>query len=427
MPQNLRNQPGHPGVLQLFRDAVALGASDLHFEGPSSSGPGRLWLRLHGELRNPEGAGPEPEVLAALDEWIASALEGAGEGRDADFSFAIPGSARFRAHLYRLSGYMGRGWGAVFRVIAETPPTLEQLRLPSLLSRIPALQRGLVLVTGATGSGKSSTLAALIHEINRSRSGHIVTIEDPIEFVHGPIQSRISQREVGTDTGGFADALRSALREDPDVILVGEMRDPETVSVALKAAETGHLVLSTVHTQDAVRTVGRLIALFPPEEQRLVRLRLADNLSAIVSQRLVASASGGRVAAMEIVLATQSVRDCVGSPERTDEMIELVQKSGDGQGFDRHLVELYLAGKITLETAKESATRPADLERELRFGAMAGGKLPPEPGIVLAGASAEPGSREKQKQDPGQTPDPALEKNQSGNPFDALKSKRTQR
>lgn len=177
--------------------------------------------------------------------------------------------------------------GAVLRVISEHPPTLEDLSLPPILSRIPKLSRGLVLVTGATGSGKSSTLAALIHEINRTRTSHIVTIEDPIEFVHSSAQSRVSQREVGSDTPGFADALRSALREDPDVILVGEMRDPETVSVALKAAETGHLVLSTVHTQDAVRTLGRLIAIFPPEEQRLVRLRLADNLAGIVSQRLV--------------------------------------------------------------------------------------------------------------------------------------------
>ncbi len=426
MPQTVRNQPGHPGILSLFRDAVSLGASDLHLEGPSSSGPGRVWLRLHGELCSPEGEGPSSEVLSALDEWVSSALEGAGSGRDLDFSFGIPGSARFRAHLYRLSGHMSQSWGAVFRVIAEAPPTLEQLKLPPLLSRIPGLERGLVLVTGATGSGKSSTLAALIHEINRSRSGHIVTIEDPIEFVHESIRCRLSQREVGSDTAGFADALRSALREDPDVILVGEMRDPETVSVALKAAETGHLVLSTVHTQDAVRTVGRLIALFPPEEQRLVRLRLADNLSAIVSQRLVSASEGGRLAAMEIVMATQSVRDCIESPERTEEMIELVQKSADGQGFDRHLVELYLAGKITLETAKESATRPADLERELQFGAGPGARLPAEPGVALEGRD-EAGAKHEEKQDPGERPNPASVKGQPRSPFDALKSKRTQR
>jgi twitching motility protein PilT len=295
------------------------------------------------------------------------------------------------------------------------------MQLPSILERIPRLSRGLVLVTGATGSGKSSTLAALIHEINRSRPAHIVTIEDPIEYVHAPLKGRISQREVGSDTRGFADALRSALREDPDVILVGEMRDPETVAVALKAAETGHLVLSTVHTQDAVRTLGRLIAIFPPEEQRLVRLRLADNLAAILSQRLVAKKGGGRLAAMEVVMVTQTVRDCIESPERSDEILEHVQASGDGQSFDRHLVELYLSGQITLETAQQSATRPSDLERELRFGKVSGGSLPAEdqnelePAVELtsdlratAGAAPDPAGVEKEKgRDPSPTPSPS--------------------
>lgn len=349
----------------LFRKVVECGASDLHADES-----GGLWLRIHGELQ----PAPHAPTTALLSPWVTEALDAEPGHGDADFSFAIEGCARFRVHLYR----MNRLWGLVIRVIQQEPPSLSKMGLPRLLERIPHLHRGLVLVTGATGSGKSSTLAAILDAINESSHRHIVTIEDPIEFVHRSKLSRLSQREVGTDCPSFAGALRSALREDPDVILVGEMRDPETVSVALKAAETGHLVLSTVHTQDAVRTIGRLIALFPPEEQRLVRLRLADSLAGIVSQRLVPKVGGGRCAAMEIVMVTQTVRDCLETPERTDEIVEHVQTSGDGQSFDRHLVELYLEGTITIETAREHATRPSDLERELRFGKLSGGQMPAE-------------------------------------------------
>lgn len=394
--------PQDPQILALLRESVARGASDLHFQGPPDA---RFWVRLDGELVD----GISSAALSALDQWVSGILRDASD--DVDFSFSIEGIARFRVHLYRMS----RTWGAVLRVISTRPPSLQQLGVPEILGRIPKLQRGLVLVTGATGSGKSSTLAALIHEINRSEPRHIVTIEDPIEFVHTPIQSRLSQREVGTDTPGFADALRSALREDPDVILVGEMRDPETVAVALKAAETGHLVLSTVHTQDVERTIGRVIALFPPEEQRLVRMRLADNLAAMVSQRLVEKKTGGRVAAMEIVMATQSVRDCIETPERTAEMLDIVQTSGDGQSFDRHLVELYLSGQISLDTARNSATLPADLERELRFGKNAGANLPETDRLALEQEV------ELNEKGPGKTQSPSQQKTRSGDPFESLK------
>lgn len=384
--------PTDPKLIEFLRAVVARKASDLHADEQ-----GGLWVRVNGELE----PCPDADGTRLLDQWIRPNLE--ASAGDLDFSFAIEECARFRVHLYR----MARKWGAVLRVISARSPTLADLSLPAILGRIPELSRGLVLVTGATGSGKSSTLAALIHEINRTRSSHIVTIEDPIEFVHESDRSRISQREVGSDTPGFADALRSALREDPDVILVGEMRDPETVSVALKAAETGHLVFSTVHTQDAIRTLGRLIAIFPPEEQRLVRLRFADNLAGIVSQRLVARKGGGRIAAMEIVMVTQTVRDCIEKPERSDEILDHVQTSGDGQSFDRHLVELYLSGQITLETARESATRPADLERELRFGKVSGGTLAKElePEVELSSQKSE--DQKEKGQDASPTPSPS--------------------
>ena len=228
--------------------------------------------------------------------------------KDFDGSFEIKGLARFRFNVFRNRS----GLGIVLRVIPSVVPTIEQLGLPGVLKSISGMHRGLVLVTGVTGSGKSSTLAAMIDYLNSTWPLHILTIEDPVEFVHRKKKSRFTQREVGPDTESFAGALKSALRQDPDIILVGEMRDAETIGIALKAAETGHMVFSTVHTTDAIKTIGRLIAVFPPEEQRMIRMRLAENITATISQRLVKRADGkGMVAAQEIMIANTGIRECI--------------------------------------------------------------------------------------------------------------------
>jgi twitching motility protein PilT len=240
-----------------------------------------------------------------------------------------------------------------------------------VLEKISQEERGLVLVTGVTGSGKSSTLAAIVNYINQHYRKHIVTIEDPIEFVHEDKYSRITQREIGPDTPDFGKALRAALRQDPDVILVGEMRDAETIEIAIKAAETGHLVLSTVHTQDAYRTINRIIGVFQPEAQTGVRNRLAENLKATVSQRLLPHASGkGRVVAAEIMVSTLSVVEFIKDPNRTSEIKDSLERSHDilgTQSFDMHLVQLMKAGLITEAVAKEAASNPSDFERALAF------------------------------------------------------------
>jgi twitching motility protein PilT len=237
-----------------------------------------------------------------------------------------------------------------------------------VLDKIANLRRGLVLTSGATGNGKSTTIAAIIEHINHARKAHIVSIEEPIEFLYKNRVSVISQREVGTDTGSFKDALHAALRQDPDVIVVGEMRDRETVDVALRAAETGHLLISSIHTPDAQRTINRLISFFPVEEQPVVRTRIAQNLMAVVSLRLIASCNGsGRIPAVEVMLVTRSIEECIRNPEKTGEIQLYIQKSREigMQTFDQHLVEMLREGKISLDTAKLAATNPAEVEMML--------------------------------------------------------------
>ncbi|MEO1338809.1 MAG: type IV pilus twitching motility protein PilT, partial [Myxococcota bacterium] len=222
-----------------------------------------------------------------------------------------------------------------------------------------------------SGSGKSTTLAALVHHINHTRNSHIVTIEDPIEYLHKNAMASISQREIGVDTSGYVVALRAALRQDPDVILVGEIRDADAMDISLKAAETGHVVFSTVHTVDAVRTIGRLLSLFPNREDVTTRMRLAENLEGTISQRLLPRASGrGRIVACEIMRNTPAVRQCIMEPERTMQLKTVIEKSGEQYGmqtFDQHLIRLYTKGSITLEVAKSAASNPNDLERALHF------------------------------------------------------------
>jgi twitching motility protein PilT len=343
--------------------AVKAGASDIHLKAGAQP-----TLRVHGVLKEVK--------LDALD---ASAMDGLVQHmlrsndldielrglREYDTSYQVDGVGRFRVNVLKQKSK----FAAVLRVIPSKVPTLDELQLPAVLKKVAAEERGLVLVTGVTGSGKSTTLAAMITEINAAARKHIVTIEDPIEFVHEDKLSRVTQREVGVDTESFAMALRAALRQDPDVILVGEMRDAITIDTGLKAAETGHLVFSTVHTNDAAKTIGRIIDVFPHDAQSAVRQRLADNLKATISQRLLRRRDGqGRVVAMEIMVSTLSVREMIKDPSRTWEIKDYIERSRDmygTQSFDQHLIELYQAGVISLETAKAAATNPADLERAL--------------------------------------------------------------
>jgi twitching motility protein PilT len=270
------------------------------------------------------------------------------------------------------------GTGIIFRSIPERIPSIDDMGLPQVLKKVAHSGRGMVLVTGATGSGKSSTLASIVNHINETKSDHILTIEDPIEYVHSKKKARVSQREIGRNSESFAKALKSALRQDPDVILVGELRDIETVEIAMKAAETGHLVLSTVHTTDAVKTIGRLVSLFPPEEQALVRMRLSENLKATVSQRLLKRKDGkGRVAALEIMLVTKTIAECIADPKLTGEIpgyIEQGRENYGSQTFDQHIADLYLAGFIDIDVAKAAATSASDLERNLMYGAKQSGQ-----------------------------------------------------
>jgi twitching motility protein PilT len=288
--------------------------------------------------------------------------------KEVDFSYSIPGTARFRVNVYRQRGTLA----IVMRVVPFEVPSLQELGLPDCVRDFVLEERGLVLVTGVTGSGKSTTLAALINEINTTRRKHIVTIEDPIEFLFRSEVSSISQREIGADTDGFADALRAALRQDPDIIMVGEMRDTETIDIALKAAETGHLVFSTLHTQDAPRTINRLTAVFPLDQQHQVRIRLSESMRGVISQRLLPRADQrGAVVAMEVMKATMTITDCIRDEEKTHLIRDYIVKGSDQyrmQTFDQHLTDLYLRGIITLETALGAASNPSDFERALRLG-----------------------------------------------------------
>ncbi len=350
---------------KLLKWAVENHASDIHLKVGN-----RPLVRIDGVLH-----ALKTPVLGNADTTVCvrRVLEGRFAKRepaeidDLDMPFQLPGVSRFRVNVFRQRGSLS----LVLRVIRTEVPTFEELGLPPVLKKVCEEQRGFILVTGATGSGKSSTLAAMIRQINEKRPVHIVTIEDPIEFVHTDIRATISQREVGADTEGFNRALRAAMRQDPDVILVGEIRDHETIDTALKAAETGHLVLSTVHTPDAGKTIGRLMALFPPDEQDLVRQRLADNLRATISQRLLTRADGkGRVVATEIMVVTGTVQEWLLEMDKPSTILDIISKSRDQYGmntFDQCLTDLYKGGLITLEVAKASATHPADFVRALHF------------------------------------------------------------
>jgi len=350
---------------ELLVAGVKHGVSDVHFR------PGAPPLfRISGTITPVKYERLLPSDTSAIAGHFLAKLSDRVDPREIqeyDTSYSIPGVARFRINIYRQRGSLA----IVARVIPTEVPTIEALGLPDVLGRIAQEERGLVLVTGATGSGKSTTLAAMINRINTTRSCHILTIEDPIEFLHQNRKSSVSQREIGPDTKNYIVGLRAALRQDPDVILVGEMRDAESTDIALKAAETGHLVFSTVHTTDAAKTIGRIMSLFPADEQLFVRNRLADNLRATISQRLIPRVDGkGRVVAMEVMIVTQTVQEYIRDINRTEGIKDVIEKGRQQYGmqsFDQHLTDLYKAGAITLQTAIHAATNPSDFERALNF------------------------------------------------------------
>jgi twitching motility protein PilT len=384
--------------LGLLQSALQSGASDIHLL--SGNPPA---FRIKGDLLSVKLPPITDSEMMQILGWAISSKndrDNIQTIRDFDGSFEVKNLCRFRYNIYRTRGRIG----IILRIIPASIPSIEKLGLPNVLTRIAEMPRGLVLVTGATGSGKSSTLAAMIDHINNTSPSHILTIEDPIEFVHPLKKARISQREVGKDTDSFAGALRSALRQDPDVILVGEMRDPETIDIALKAAETGHMVFSTVHTTDAIKTIGRLVSVFPPSEQKMVRMRLADNLISTISQRLLKKADGkGVVVAQEIMVSNAGIQECIANPELTGMMNDLITKSHEtsgGQTFEQHLAQLYLNGIITLEEGKSASTNPQDFERNLMFGSNSkeGNATPKPTGIEQKiDLDLSPESKDEQK------------------------------
>jgi twitching motility protein PilT len=343
-----------------LRLLVATGGSDLHLKVPS-----RPLIRVDGLLKPIEGL-PEltaEDTEAAVCHILDDAVKLAEfvEDHEVDFSYAIEGVARFRVNAFRQ-----RGWASlVIRAIPAAIQTIDDLNLPPVIRELAEEERGIVLLTGTTGSGKSTTLAAMIDHINATRSKHVMTIEDPIEFLHTDKLSAINQREVGADTASFKRALRRVLRQDPDVILIGEMRDEETVHTALSAAETGHLVFSTVHTVDAAETVNRLIDFFPPHMHQQVRAMLAGTLKGAVSQRLVPAAEGrGRVAVCEVLRMTGRVRDMIMDPKQTGKLNEVISDGGyyGMQTFDQALFGHLKAGRVTMEQAVQAATSPHDFK-----------------------------------------------------------------
>ncbi len=349
----------HPLLDDLLRALAEAEGSDLHVKVGS---PPRI--RVNGALMRLDNAPPvTPDLTAEMAEGIMrpEVFEQFAERNDADFAYAVPQVGRFRVNAFRQRGTVGM----IFRRVATSAASFESLGLPEVVGRLASENRGLVLVTGPTGSGKTTTLAAMIDYINESRECHIMTIEDPIEVLHRDKMSSINQREIGFDTDHFASAMRAAMRQDPDVILVGEMRDQETVAAALSAAETGHLVFSTLHTIDATETVNRIVDFFPPHQQHQIRVALAGALRGTICQRLVQTADGkGRVAALEVMVVNGRIQNCIVDPNKGGEMHEII---GDGeyygmQTFDQSLVKLYEQGKIDMRGAMTAATNPHDLK-----------------------------------------------------------------
>ena len=376
---------------EILQVALRGGASDIHLKAGLPP-----MFRVDGALVPlKDGRRLPPEEIVGMAFGIMNDYqkEKFKQTNEVDLAYGVPGLGRFRVNVFQQRGTLG----VVLRVIPFKIQTIEQLMLPKVLEKIAGEQRGLVLVTGTTGSGKSTTLAAMIDQINATETCHIMTIEDPIEFLIRDKRSIVNQREVGVDTMSFGQALKSALRQDPDVILVGEMRDLETIETALTAAETGHLVMSTLHTLDATETINRIISAFPPYQQKQVRLQLGAVLKAVISQRLVPRADGkGRVPAIEVLLATARVRELIEDKDRTKEIPDAIAQGHVSYGmqtFDQSLMWLLRAGHISYEEALRQATNPDDFA--LRVSGVSGTsdsqwdnfeKAEPPPAAPQAGA-----------------------------------------
>ena len=348
---------------KIIKAAVDRGASDLHIKAGDV-----FRARIDGRLvaLTKQALTPDQTKAIALrlihNEEVRQRID---KILDYDCSWGAAGIGRFRVNILRQrSSFM-----IVMRVIPFTIPTVESLQLPPVIMKLAEAERGMILVTGVTGSGKSSSLAAIVNVINSTMHKHIVTLEQPIEFLHRDINSSITQREVGIDTDSFRDGLKAALRQDPDVVLIGEMRDAETIDTALKAAETGHLLMSTLHTPDAVTTIMRIIAMFPPEEQDVVRIRIAESLNAVISQRLLPRKDGtGRVVAAEVMVVTPAIRDLI-LEARIGEIRDFIadgRETYQMQTFDQHLVDLVNADAVSFEIAKAASSRPADFELQMK-------------------------------------------------------------
>jgi twitching motility protein PilT len=356
--------PPSVGIEKVFKAAVDRGASDLHIKAGDV-----FRARIDGKLVPLTKQRLTPDQTKAIALMLIPSEEDRQKiekVRDYDCSWGAPGIGRFRVNILRQrSSFM-----IVMRSIPFDVPSFDTLKLPPVLGQIATAERGMILVTGVTGSGKSSTMAAVINHINQTQHKHILTLENPIEFLHRDVNCSVTQREIGTDTDDFRQGLRAALRQDPDVVLIGEMRDSETIDTAMKAAETGHLLISTLHTPDAVTTIGRIVAMFPPEEQEVARLRLADALHAVISQRLLPRADGkGRIAALEILIATGTARDMIRDANRSGELRDYIRDSREQYGmqtFDQHLMDLVADGVVTYEVAAAASSNPADFELQVR-------------------------------------------------------------
>ncbi len=347
----------------LLRMAMSFGASDLHLRAGSFP-----VIRVNGELRPVSGVSrlTQDETLEMAFSMMSNRQKmHFKDAYEVDIGYGVAGLGRFRVNIFQQRNSIG----IVARVISDYVRNFSELGLPPVLNKIAEENRGLVLVTGTTGSGKSTTLAAMIDSINQSRNSHIVTVEDPIEFLHKDKKSFITQREVDVDTRSFAEALRGSLRQDPDVILVGEMRDLETIETALLAAETGHLVFSTLHTLDASETLTRIITAFPPYQQKSIRIQLAGLLKAVVSQRLMKSARGmSRVPAVEVLISTPLIRDYILHEDKTSQVRDAIASGTSQYGmqtFDQSLFYLYQSEMITLEEALRGSTNPDEFRLRL--------------------------------------------------------------